>query len=125
MDTQTPMASVPTKYNIQRHVNMNHPTVLVSYNGRTKTFHLTGEQAEKAELSLLKAFPTMPFKTASQLKRLPYPVRTWYFKADGSHTDARSTITVFECQARNIRNARRKYGNYITSLTATQVTAKS
>lgn len=112
---------VISKNDILQFIKTYHPTVAVSYGGHNHTFYITGKDAEKAELAVLKKFPmgVLGWKTVSQLTVPALTVKTYYFTATGEffHHKAVNNI-VFECQARDNRNAKRKFGNYISSLTA-------
>jgi hypothetical protein len=112
-------SKVVTKQDIFNHMN-GWIAVSVAYSGNDNTFFFTGADAMKAELSVLKAFPGMPFKTQSST--LPVnrkkEAKQYYFRPDGTHTHVKETSNVvFDCLARDDRNAKRKFGNYITSLT--------
>lgn len=92
--------------------------VSVSYSGNDNTFYIRGLQAKDAELAVLKAFPGMTFKTQSNTEPPTRDAKDYYFRANGDMVNNLASNIVFECKARTARNAKRKFGNYITSLTA-------
>lgn len=92
--------------------------VSYSYSGHDNTFYIRGAEAEHAELMVLKALPGMSFKTHSDSN--PYSrkpdVKKYYFRKNGEFThNAASNGIIFDCIARDNTNARRKFGNYISS----------
>lgn len=108
-----------TKSMVMNFINGTFTFVSTSYSGHNNTIYIRGQQAKDAELAVLKAFPKMPFKTESDTNlysRKP-GAKKYYFRANGEfvHTENASNI-VFECMARDNRNAKRKFGNYVASL---------
>lgn len=99
--------------------------VSVSYSGTDKTFYIRGLQAKDAELAVLKAFPGMPFKTHSDVNPPTRDAKTYYFRADGTEVTELASNIVFTCKARTWRNAKRKFGNYITSFTTSTGSIKA
>ena len=104
----------------QQVINFIHTFIFVSvsYSGNDNTFYIRGVQAKDAELAVLKAFPGMPFKTQSNTEPPTRDAKDYYFSANGDMVNNLASNIVFECKARTARNAKRKFGNYITSLTA-------
>lgn len=107
----------PTKLDIQVFLNQ-FIAISYSYSGHNNTFYIRGKDAEHAELMLLKRFPGMPFLTKSDNdpnSRKP-GVKKYYFRKNGefTHNEATNGI-IFNCTARDNTNARRKFGNYISS----------
>lgn len=119
--TQQPEAKKALEQVTKQHIlsfMMGWMAVSTSYSGNENTFYFTGADAMKAELAVLKAFPGMPFKTSSALIKPTKEIKVFYFRPDGTFTHVKETSNVaFECIARDARNARRKFGNYISSLT--------
>ncbi len=114
----TPKKREVTKQDIANFIG-SFTFVSLSYSGHDNTFYIRGLQAKDAELAVLKAFPGMPFKTVSDVNPAPKrDVKTYYFTRTGEffNTPNASNI-VFECEARDNRNAKRKFGNYIDALT--------
>lgn len=119
----TAVKAPPTKRQIATFIAGAGIFVSVSYSGNDNTFYIRGIDAIKAELAVLKAFPGMPFKTQSNVNPPIRDAKDYYFRANGDMVNNLASNIVFECKARTARNARRKFGNYISSLTGTAIEA--
>lgn len=111
-----------TKQDIFRYILGSFTFVSMSYSGNDNTFYIRGVDAKYAELAVLKAFPGMPFKTQSNTAPVTRDAKDWYFLKDGTAVNNTASNIVFECKARTLRNAKRKFGNFVESLTSGTIT---